>query len=160
MHRTAVARRPAAADVAAVQASLAAVRQRPVQLAEAFYAQLFEMVPAARAMFPRDLTVQMEKMTATLLAAIGTLGEAYASGHDGPVTALERSLRGLGAMHRDRWQVQAEHYLYIPHALTRAVRDVAGAAWCGKLSSSWIGLVVWINGHMLAGAAGLPDERG
>jgi hemoglobin-like flavoprotein len=159
MHRAAIARRPAAADVAAVQASLAAVRQRPVQLAEAFYAQLFEMVPAARAMFPGDLTAQMEKMTATLVGAISTLVEAYASGHDGQLTALEQALRGLGAAHRDRWQVQAGHYLYIPHALTRAVRDVAGPAWCGKLSSRWIGLVMWINGHMLAGAAELPDRR-
>jgi hemoglobin-like flavoprotein len=160
MHRAAVARRPAAADVAAVQASLAAVRQRPVQLAAAFYAQLFEMAPAARAMFPRDLTVQMEKMAAALLGAVGTLGDAYRSGDDAQLAALEQSLRRLGAVHRDRWQVQSDHYLYIPHALTRAVRDVAGAAWCGKLSSSWIGLVVWINGHMLAGAAETPDERG
>jgi hemoglobin-like flavoprotein len=160
MHRAAVARRPAASDVAAVQQSLAAVRQRPVQLAEAFYTQLFEMAPAARSMFPRDLTVQMEKMTATLLGAVSTLGRAYASGDDGQLTALEQSLRRLGAAHRDRWQVQAEHYLYIPHALTRGVRDVAGAAWSGRLSSSWIGLVVWINGHMLAGAAEPPGEGG
>jgi hemoglobin-like flavoprotein len=151
--RSTPVRRPAAADVAAVQGSLAAVRQRPVQLAEAFYAQLFEMAPGARAMFPRDLTVQMEKMTAALLGAVTALSEAYATGHDGQLTALERSLRRLGAVHRDRWQVQDEHYRYIPHALTRAVRDVAGAAWSGRLSSSWIGLVVWINGHMLAGAA-------
>jgi len=156
MHRAAVARRPAAADVAAVRDSLAAVRQRPVQLAEAFYAQLFEMAPAARAMFPRDLTVQMERMTATRLGAISTLGDAYAAGHDEQVTMLEQSLRRLGAAHRDHWQVQAEHYLYIPHTLTRAVRDVAGAAWSGRLSSSWIALVMWINGHMLAGA----DENG
>jgi hypothetical protein len=53
----------------------------------------------------------------------------------------------------------AAHYLYIPHALTRAVRDVAGAAWSGRLSSSWIAPVVWINGQMLAGAAERADEH-
>ena len=92
MHRTAVVRRPALADVEAIQGSLAAVRQRPVQLAEVFYHQLFAMAPAARAMFPADLTAQMQKMTTTLLTAIATLGDAYADGHDGKLAALERSL--------------------------------------------------------------------
>jgi hypothetical protein len=78
MHRAAVVRRPALADVEAIQGSLAAVRQRPVELAEVFYDQLFAMVPAARAMFPPDLTAQMQKMTTTLLTAIATLGDAYA----------------------------------------------------------------------------------
>ena len=155
MHRAAVVRRPALADVEAIQGSLAAVRHRPVELAEAFYVQLFAMVPAARAMFPADLTDQMQKMTTTLLTAVATLGDAYAAGHDARLVALERSLRQLGAVHRDRWQVQAGHYLYIPHALTRAVRDVAGSAWSGSLSSSWIALTLWVNGHMLAGAAAL-----
>ena len=49
--------------------------------------------------------------------------------------------------------MQTGHYVYIPHALTRAVRDVAGSAWSGSLSSSWIALTMWVNGHMLAGAA-------
>jgi len=153
MHRAAVVRRPALADVEAIQGSLAAVRQRPVELAEVFYDHLFAMVPAARAMFPPDLTAQMQKMTTTLLTAIATLGDAYAGGHDGKLAALERSLWQLGAAHRDRWQVQTGHYVYIPHALTRAVRDVAGSAWSGALSSSWIALTMWVNGHMLAGAA-------
>ena len=97
MHRAAVVRRPALADVEAIQGSLAAVRQRPAELAEVFYDQLFAMVPAARAMFPADLTAQMQKMTTTLLTAIATLGDAYADGHDGQLAALERSLWQLGA---------------------------------------------------------------
>lgn len=151
-HRSAVVRRPALADVEAIQGSLAAVRRRPVELAEVFYGHLFAMVPPARAMFPPDLTTQMQKMTTTLLTAIATLGDAHAAGHDARLTALEESLRQLGAVHRERWQVQAGHYLYIPHALTRAVRDVAGSTWSGSLSSSWIALTLWVNGHMLAGA--------
>jgi hemoglobin-like flavoprotein len=129
---------------------LAAVQQRPVQLAEAFYEHLFEMAPSAREMFPDDLSEQMQKMTTALLGVVATLSNADSPGrHDTRVAALERSLRQLGTVHRDRWQVRPEHYLYIPHALTRAVRDVAGAAWCGALSSRWIGLVQWINSHMM-----------
>jgi hemoglobin-like flavoprotein len=131
---TTVPARPARRDVMAIKASLAAVRQEPVALAEAFYAHLFEMAPAARAMFAPDMTAQMQRMTDVLLS-----------------TLVEAKLRALGALHRDRWQVQPAHYLYIAHALTRAVRDVAGPAWSGSLSSSWIALTQWITGHMLIG---------
>jgi hemoglobin-like flavoprotein len=147
-----VYRRPDPADVRAIQASLAAVQKRPVQLTEVFYAHLFEMAPSARTMFPGDLTEQMQKMTITLLSVIATLSSALVLRYDDEqITALEQALQRLGAIHHDKWQVRPEHYQYIPHALTRAVRDVAGATWCGALSSSWIALIQWINGHMLVG---------
>jgi hemoglobin-like flavoprotein len=150
--RPAICRPPARTDVAAIQSSLSAVQRRPVQLAEAFYAHLFELAPPARALFPADLTEQMQKMTTVLIGVITTLSDTYQDGQDGQITALEQSLARLGTLHRTRWQVQPEHYHYIPHALTRAVRDVAGPAWCGTLSSNWIALIQWINSHMLAGA--------
>lgn len=149
--------RPSRQDVLAVEASLAAVRKRPVVLAETFYAHLFDIAPAARDMFAEDMTAQMQRMTDTLLATIAAVQAPEAS--DAPAAtatladqpALERSLHSLGAMHRDRFGVEPEHYLYIAHALTRAVRDVAGPAWSGSLSSSWIALTQWITGQMLAG---------
>ena len=147
--------RPSPRDIAAIQASLAAVRRRPATLAETFYAHLFEIQPAARTMFATDMTAQMQRMTDTLLAMLAALQHD----HTAPTTtdanpaepALERSLHKLGALHRDRWNVLPEHYLYIAHALTRAVRDVAGPTWSGSLSSSWIALTQWITGHMLDG---------
>ena len=150
--RPAICRRPARTDVAAIQSSLGAVQRRPVQLAEAFYAHLFELAPPARALFPTDLTQQMQKMATALIGVVTTLSDTYQDGQDGQITALEQALARLGALHRTRWQIQPEHYHYIPHALTRAVRDVAGPAWCGTLSSNWIALIQWINSHMLAGA--------
>ena len=150
--RPTICRRPARTDVAAIQSSLSAVQRRPVQLAEAFYAHLFELAPPARALFPTDLTQQMQKMATALIGVVTTLSDTYQDGQDGQITALEQALARLGALHRTRWQIQPEHYHYIPHALTRAVRDVAGPAWCGTLSSNWIALIQWINSHMLAGA--------
>jgi len=147
-------RRPSPRDIAAIQASLAAVQRRPVTLAETFYAHLFEMLPAARAMFAHDMTAQMQRMTDTLLATLAALQHDTApttTGDNLAEPALERSLHTLGALHRDRWSVLPEHYLYIAHALTRAVRDVAGPAWSGSLSSNWIALTQWITGHMLDG---------
>ena len=137
--------RPARRDILAIQASLAAVRKRPVALAESFYAHLFEIAPAARSMFADDMTTQMQRMTDILITMIAALEDPA----DQP--ALERTLHTLGARHRDHWNVVPEHYLYIAHALTRSVRDVAGPAWSGALSSSWIALTLWITGHMLVG---------
>ena len=114
---TPVPQRPARRDVIAIKASLAAVRRERVALAESFYAHLFEMAPAARTMFASDMAAQMQRMTDVLLSTLSGLE------HETP--ALEAKLRALGVLHRDRWQVQPAHYLYITHALTRAVRDVS-----------------------------------
>lgn len=155
--------RPSPRDVAAIQASLSAVRRRPVVLAETFYAHLFEMAPSARTMFADDMTGQMQRMTDTLLATLAALHDDATvptprSDDLAEQPALERSLHNLGALHRDRWNVQPEHYLYIAHALTRAVRDVAGPSWSGSLSSSWIALTQWITGHMLVGHHSSPQR--
>jgi hemoglobin-like flavoprotein len=154
-------RRPGPEVIAAVQASCAAVAHRPVHLAEAFYAHLFDMAPQLRPMFPADLTGQMQKMSDTLLGAVARLGA-------GDTDQLELALQQLGATHHTRYGVQPDHYLYIGHALTRAVRDVSGPAFSGSLSSSWIAVYQWIAGHMTAGAhagesegaaPGLPAQR-
>jgi hemoglobin-like flavoprotein len=143
---------PSAAVIAQVRRSCAAVADRPVALAEAFYQHLFDMAPHTRAMFPPDMTGQMQKMTDTLLAAITTLA-------DGDTTELEAALRRLGRQHRTHYQVAPEHYLYIGHALTRAVRDVSGPLWSGTLSSAWIAVYQWVATHMLDGSStDLPTQ--
>lgn len=137
--------RPSPAVITAVRGSLQAVASRPVALAESFYAELFAMEPALRGMFPADMTGQMLKMTDTLVGAISAL--------DTPdLGELEAALRTLGADHRTRFGVENGHYAYIGHALTRAVRDVAGPAYSGSLSSAWIALYQWVAAHMTAGA--------
>lgn len=138
-------RRPSPEVIAAVQASCAAVAARPVRLAEVFYANLFEMAPSLRGMFAADMTDQMQKMTDVLLGAIAQIATR-------DTVELEAALRTLGADHKTRYGVESQHYLVIGHALTRAVREVAGPAYTGALSSCWISLVQWVATHMVAGA--------
>jgi hemoglobin-like flavoprotein len=121
------------------------VADRPVRLAEAFYEHLFDIAPQLRAMFPDDLTAQMQRMSDTLLGAIARL-ETF------DTAQLEAALRRLGADHRTRHGVEAEQYRYVGHALTRAVRDLAGLGYSGALSSSWIAVYQYLAGHMTAGA--------
>lgn len=144
--------RPSAEAMATVRGSLAVVASHPVMLAEVFYGHLFAMAPDTRGMFPEDLTGQMQKMTTTLLAAIAQLeGESDSA-------ELEATLQRLGASHARHYDVEPAHYQYIGHALTRAVRDVAGAAYSGAMSSSWIALVQWVCHHMIEGAEADRDR--
>jgi hemoglobin-like flavoprotein len=145
------ARRPSPAVIAAVRVSCLAVADRPVRLAEVFYAHLFEMAPQLRAMFPPDLTGQMQKMSDSLLKVIGQLDSA-------DTTALEAALRRLGADHRIRFRVENEHYGYIGHALTRAVRDLSGPGYSSSLSSSWIAVYQWVATQMTAGAQAVDPQ--
>lgn len=129
----------------AVQRSCRAVADRPVRLAEVFYRHLFEMAPATRALFAADMSEQMQKMTDTLLTAITQL-LTY------DTADLEVTLHRLGREHYDRYGVEPDHYLYIAHALNRAVRDVAGWDYTSYLSSCWIALSQWVTRHMITGA--------
>ncbi len=138
-------RRPAPEVIAAVSKSCQAVADRPVRLAEAFYEHLFEIAPQLRTMFPADMTAQMQRMSDTLVGALAQLQRF-------DTAQLEAALRRLGAEHRTRYGVEAEQYRYVGHALTRAVRDVAGLAYSGALSSAWIAVYQYLAGHMTAGA--------
>ena len=135
----------------AVQRSCRAVADRPVRLAEVFYQHLFEMAPATRAMFAVDMTEQMQKMTDTLLAAIAQL-----STHD--TGELEAVLHRMGREHYQRYQVEPDHYMYIAHALTRAVREVAGWEYTSHLSSCWIAVSQWVTHHMVTGTRSAMEE--
>ena len=148
--------RPSPEVMDAVQKSCLAVAERPVLLAEVFYGHLFEMAPWLRPMFAADMTDQMQKMTDTLLAAVAQLSTA-------DTADLEVLLYRMGTDHYVRHQVEPSHYVYVAHALTRAVRDVAGLEYSSYLSSAWIALCQWVSMHMCAGAraamADAPVER-
>lgn len=137
--------RPSLEVIAAVRGSLQAVAHRPVELAEVFYAELFAMEPRLRAAFPADMSGQMIKMTETIVGAISALDEP-------DLGELERALFELGRTHARRFGVENWQYGYIGHALTRAVRELAGASFSGSLSSSWIAVIQWVSAHMIAGA--------
>lgn len=137
--------RPAPEVIAAVRRSCRAVAEHPVRLAEALYAHLFELAPQLRPMFAADVTVQMQRMADTLMRAIATLEQA-------DTAQLEAVLHRLGAQHKVRYGVEPEHYQPVGHALTRAVRDVAGLEYSGFVSSSWIAMYQWVAAHMAAGA--------
>jgi hypothetical protein len=57
----------------------------------------------------------------------------------------------MGIDHYVRYRVEPTHYLYIAHALTRAVRDIAGYEYSSQLSSAWVSVCKWVTEQMCAG---------
>jgi hemoglobin-like flavoprotein len=136
-------RRPDAGVMAMIRPTRLAVADRPVELAVAFYEQLFVLAPGAREMFPPDLGSQEQAMTAALMRAVGTLDA---------MAALEAELRRLGWWHATFHGVGPEHYPYVGQALVRAVRQLSPGWDEGALGSAWLAVMKWITAQMLAGA--------
>jgi hemoglobin-like flavoprotein len=124
-----------------VRASVKELRGQEDVLAELFYEQLFAMVPEVRVLFPPDMGAQHVRLLEALLSTI--------DGLDDP-EAMERRLVTLGADHFRRG-VAEEQFLYVPHALVRAVRELQQGDWSSSLSSAWIGLYSWMIDHLATG---------
>jgi len=130
-------------SVRLVQRSVRFVEDRPVELAERFYAHLFWLAPETRAMFPPDMTAQSDKLCRALVAAVEGLGTPW---------SIEPVLRQLGADHL-KYGVRPEHYTPVGQALLCAVRELAGNSWESSLGTAWVDVFEYLAGAMQAGAA-------
>jgi hemoglobin-like flavoprotein len=130
------------ATVQIVRDSCARLPPETVELTREFYRQLFEMVPEARAMFPEDMSAQHDRLLAALLAAVRTL--------DRP-EVVEDHLRRWGVVHRRMHRVTDELYVYVGHALVRALNKIQGHLET-SVASSWIAVYEWMAAVMIDGA--------
>ena len=112
------------------------------ELTREFYQQLFEMAPESRAMFPADMTEQRERFLSAILAAVRAM--------DRP-EMVEDHLRRWGVVHRRMHGVSDELYVYVGHALVRALNKIHGHVET-SVASSWIGVYEWMAAVMIDGA--------
>lgn len=113
-----------------------------VELTREFYRQLFAMAPSTRSMFAADMTDQQDRLLNALLAAVRAL--------DRP-EVVEDHLRRWGVVHRRMHGVTDEMYVYVGHALVRAIHRIAGHLET-SVASSWIAVYEWMAAVMLDGA--------
>ncbi len=113
-----------------------------VELTREFYRQLFEMAPDTRSMFSRDMTDQHDRLLAALLAAVRAL--------DRP-EVVEDHLRRWGVVHRRMHRVSDELYVYVGHALVRALNKIQGPLET-SVASGWIAVYEWMAAVMIDGA--------
>lgn len=128
--------------IALVRESCARLPEKADVLTRVFYTRLFEMAPAVRPMFPAEMRPQEERLLNALLAAVAAL--------DDPAK-LEPQLRAWGAWHRRALGVTDDMYVYVGHALIRALRSVLGHTET-SVGSAWVAVYEWLAAVMIDGA--------
>jgi hemoglobin-like flavoprotein len=132
----------AALPHAVLKRSFASAMRDPDRFGREFYARVFALAPAVRALFPADLTHQRDKLVRALTVLV--------RGLDAP-DALVPTLRQLGARHTG-YGVQAAHYVVVGEALVDTLDALAEEPLDREARAAWIRLYGWIAAHMLAGA--------
>ena len=124
--------------------SFEAVRPRAGELADVFYARLFQRYPSLAPMFERtDMSEQKKKLVQALAFVVASV--------DRP-DALRPVLRELGAKHVG-YGVRADHYGKVGETLLDALAQTAGDAWTGELCLAWAEAYGVVAGMMQEGAA-------
>lgn len=130
--------------------SFNAVLADPQGFSRRFYTRLFELAPAARALFPTELGPQQQKLVQAVVVLI--------RGLDDP-SALAPMLRQLGARHCG-YGVAATHYVWVGEALVDTLDSLSPQGLAGAERSAWMQLYGWIAASMLAGAAAAASADG
>lgn len=128
--------------IARLRSSFAQISAEPRALAARFYHELFTAAPALRSLFPADMTSLQGHFEAALALVIRNLGE---------MSALQESLRDLGAQHV-LWGARPQDYFVVRDALLRAIQS-ASTSWSDELESDWRHAITAITVPMLHGAA-------
>ncbi len=115
------------AEIRIVQAHFARVYLAKGALSVLFYDRLFEIAPAARALFPKDMTAQREKLTDTLAFAVRHLG----GGRD-----LEGALVELARRHV-AYGARPEHFGPVGEALMHALREATPGGLTADQERAW-----------------------
>jgi hemoglobin-like flavoprotein len=125
-----------------VRNSCARLPKDKVELTREFYRQLFEMAPSTRALFPKDMTEQNERLLNAILAGVRAM--------DRP-ELVEAHLRRWGVVHRRMHGVTDELYVYVGHSLIRAIHKLFGHLET-SVASAWISVYEWMAAVMIEGA--------
>ncbi|MCO1655384.1 globin domain-containing protein [Pseudonocardia humida] len=136
---------PASADL--VRSSFALIEPRAEEVGRAFYAGLFGLAPATRAMFPVNMQVQRSRLLRALVHVVQQV--------DRPEVMVP-FLEQLGRDHR-KFGVVGEHYEAVGTALLNALRGVAGPAWTPAVHRAWSEAYAVVAGAMRTAA---EAERG
>ncbi|MBN8597284.1 MAG: hypothetical protein J0L78_06380 [Planctomycetes bacterium] len=119
------------------------IRSRELRLAEVFYAKLFTAAPHLRAMFPTDLALQAQKLTASLDAVVRNF--EHPNENLATLSALGQRHAGYGA--------RPEHYALVVDLLVDSMREVGGAELDQNGLREWKQALQLISAQMISAAA-------
>ena len=122
--------------------SFALMLTKGEQLAETFYALLFERSPGLRPLFPAEMAQQRAKLTQTL---------AWIVTHLDRRDELLPGVHELGRRHAS-YGAAREHYPFVRDTLIDAMARTAGTHWDERIAEDWRLSIDLIARHMLAAA--------
>ncbi|WP_327678802.1 globin domain-containing protein [Kitasatospora sp. NBC_00458] len=135
-------------DPAVIRASFAVVERRADHMAKYFYAHLFAHNPGVRALFPREMAEQRDRLFAALTQIVLRLEEPE---------QLTGYLRALGRDHR-KFQAAPEHYPAVGASLIAALRHFSGHSWTPGIEKAWTEAYTVIAQTMAGAAAETRPE--
>ena len=103
------------------------VRPRIDEMAELFYALLFDCAPNLRAAFPAEIGPQAKKLSSTLSFAIGALSDP---------AGLTKVLHDLGKDHA-QYQISAHDYALVNEVMLLALAHICADEWTPDLHTAW-----------------------
>jgi hemoglobin-like flavoprotein len=111
--------------------------------ADLFYARLFEIAPALRAMFPDDMRDQKRKLFLMIASAVQGLYD---------LEGLVPQVKALGARHAG-YGVKPEHYAIVGQALIWTLARGLGDAFTPQVEWAWTRVYSLLATTMQQGAA-------
>ncbi|WP_176611760.1 globin domain-containing protein [Actinomadura sp. WMMB 499] len=114
-------------DAQRLKRNFALVGEHGIDVAEYFYADLFEQNPQVRSLFGGAMAKQHEKLLAALSHIVGAVDDE---------AELVPYLRDLGRRHNG-FGVVAEHYPHVGASLIATLAHFSGPEWNADLERDW-----------------------
>ena len=137
-----------AQEIRLVRQNFSQAASEPGVVAAIFYKRLFELDPALRPLFRKDMVEQGRKLMQMIDSAVALLDRPQ---------ALMPTLEGLGRRHAG-YGVRDEHYDTVEVALILTLQQGLGPAFTREARSAWIALFDLIAGAMKRAAAAELDS--
>lgn len=132
-------------QISLVQESFKTLVPSADDVAELFYARLFELDPGLRPMFSSDMTEQGKKLLVMLDVAVKGLSQ---------LDALVPQVMALGRRHRG-YGVQAAHFDTVGNALLWTLDQGLGPAFTPEVEQAWTAAYGLLAKTMITGAEDL-----
>jgi hemoglobin-like flavoprotein len=115
-------------QVKLVQASFAKLQPMAPEVADLFYARLFEIAPNLRELFGKDMAEQKKKLTGMLATAVANLDQ---------IDKIAFAVQGLGRRHA-QYGVKDAHYTIVGEALIWTLCQSLGPVFTTAVRDAWI----------------------
>jgi len=133
-------------QVVLVQSTFGTLQPMTATAAELFYKRLFEIDPAAAALFKGDMRHQGRKFMQVLAVAVGSLSN---------MPTLVPIVQRLGLRHV-AYGVDAQHYDSVQQALLWTLALILQDEYTAEVRSAWVTAYAMLAGVMKEAAWGVP----